>query len=163
MENSKTELLINTVTRAWTTQFGRLNELFNSISDEDMLREIAPGRNTGIYLLGHMTAVHDNILPLLGFGEKLYPKLEEPFVKSPDKSGHKFPPVAELRKMWTDVNAVLNKKIAELPAEQWLTRHNSISPEDFTKEPHRNKLSVLISRTTHMSSHQGQLVFLKKK
>jgi hypothetical protein len=163
MENSNIELLTKTVTRAWTTQLERLNELFTSIPEEDMLKEIAPGKNTGIYLLGHMAAVHDNILPLLGFGERLYPELQEPFVKSPDKAGHKFPPVAELKKMWNAVNAVLNKKILELPAEQWLTRHNSISPEDFVKEPHRNKLSVLISRTTHMSSHQGQLVWLKKK
>jgi hypothetical protein len=163
MEKANTELLTKTVTRAWTTQFSRLNELFAAIPDEDMMKEIAPGKNTGIYLVGHMAAVHDGMLPLLGFGEKLYPKLEEPFIKSPDKSGHNFPPVADLKKMWSEVNSVLNRHILELPADQWLTRHNSISAEDFVKEPHRNKLSVLISRTTHMSYHQGQLAWLKKK
>jgi hypothetical protein len=103
------------------------------------------------------------MLPLLGFGQKLYPQLEEPFIKSADKSGHAFPPAPELRKYWNEVNNHLNRHINQLQPEGWLARHNSVSEEDFAKEPHRNKLSVLISRTTHMSYHQGQLAWLKKK
>jgi hypothetical protein len=152
-----------TIVKAWTTQVSRINDLFAAIPDEDMMREIAPGKNTGIYLVGHLAAVHDGMLPLLGFGDKLYPELEIPFIKSPDRSGHKFPSLQELKKCWTDVNTLLTKNIIDLPSERWLERHNSISEEDFAKEPHRNKLSVLISRTTHMSYHQGQLAWLKKK
>jgi hypothetical protein len=48
-----------------------------------------------------------------------------------------------------------------MTAEQWLEKHTSVSDEDFAKEPHRNKLSVLISRTNHLANHIGQLLFLK--
>jgi hypothetical protein len=37
----------------------------------------------------------------------------------------------------------------------------TVSPEDFAKEPHRNRLNVLISRTNHMANHIGQLLLLK--
>jgi hypothetical protein len=44
--------------------------------------------------------------------------------------------------------------------EEWLTKHNSVSAEDFAKEPHRNKLSVLISRAMHQAYHGGQIALL---
>jgi len=43
-----------------------------------------------------------------------------------------------------------------------LHKHTSVSEEDFAKEPHRNRLNVLTTRTTHLASHYGQLIFLKK-
>jgi len=45
---------------------------------------------------------------------------------------------------------------------EWFTRHTSVSEEDFIKEPHRNKLNVLITRATHQSYHLGQLIYLKR-
>jgi hypothetical protein len=35
----------------------------------------------------------------------------------------------------------------------WFSRHMLVSPEDFAKEPHRNKLNVIINRTNHMANH----------
>jgi hypothetical protein len=157
------EAFTRTFVRAWTTQVTRINDLLSAIPDADLLKEIAPGKNTGIYLVGHLAAVHDAMLPLLGFGKKLYPALEEPFIKSPDNSGHTFPPISELKKQLNEVNTLLNDHISKVHPEGWLDRHTAISEEDFAKEPHRNKLSVLISRTTHMSYHQGQLAWLRKK
>lgn len=165
MQNTTTTSAVftNPITRAWELHVTRIDNLLSAISDDTLAREIAPGKNTGIYVLGHLTAVHDAMLPLLGFGNKLYPHLYEPFVKNPDKSGHVFPSAGELREAWKEVNKVLTKHILDLHAEGWLERHTAISEEDFAKEPHRNKLSVLISRTTHMSYHHGQLVWLKEK
>ena len=65
---------------AWHTQIKNTNDLFDSVSDEQLMAEIAPGRNRGIYLLGHLTAVHDKMLPLLGFGDQRYPNLYKTFV-----------------------------------------------------------------------------------
>lgn len=166
MQNSTlttSEVFVNTITRAWELQINRINNLIAEITDDTLAQEIAPEKNTGIYVLGHLVAVHDAMLPLLGFGDKLYPHLYEPFVKNPDKSGYTFPSAGELREAWKKVNDVLTKHILDLSAEGWLERHTAISEEDFAKEPHRNKLSVLISRTTHLSYHHGQLVWLKKK
>jgi hypothetical protein len=59
--------------------------------------EISPGRNSGVYLLGHLTAVSDGLLPILGFGERLYPQLENIFLKNPEKSGLEKPSIDELK------------------------------------------------------------------
>jgi hypothetical protein len=103
------------------------------------------------------------MLPLLGFGERSYPQLDPVFLSSPDKSGLEMPPVAELKQYWQDVNAKLSAAIASTAPDEWFNKHTSVSAEDFEKEPHRNKLNVLINRTNHQSTHYGQLIFLKPR
>ncbi|MDQ6903782.1 MAG: DinB family protein, partial [Bacteroidota bacterium] len=51
---------------AWYNEVSRADKLINELSDDDLKREVAPGRNTGVYLLGHLAAVHDALFPLLG-------------------------------------------------------------------------------------------------
>ena len=100
MDNTSTQPLTMSVQVAlasWEMQNSRFIKLLDALTDEQLLSEIAPGRNTGVYLLGHLTAVHDYMLPLLGLGERLFPDLEEPFLRKPDKSGLVFPAVAELK------------------------------------------------------------------
>ena len=147
---------------AWNIQIDRTNKLFNSLSDDQLGQEVAPGRNSGIYLLGHLTAVHDALFPLLGLGEKLYPQLDEIFIKNPDKSGLAKPATKELRNSWNDVNEKLQKHFNHFSIEEWFQRHTAISEADFEKEPHRNRLNVLLNRTSHLANHLGQLIFLKK-
>jgi hypothetical protein len=57
--------------KVWSTQIDRANKLFGALSSEEVLREIAPGRNRVLYLWGHLTAAHDAMLPLLGLREAL--------------------------------------------------------------------------------------------
>jgi len=157
------ELFIKMAVAAWDAQCARVNKLIDELTDEQLMAEVAPGRNTGIYLFGHLIAATDAMLPLLGLGEKLYPELTEPFLTSADKAGHKMPPVSELRKYWKEVNTKFSNCIASTSTSAWFMKHTAVSEEDFVKEPHRNKLNVLLSRTSHHSYHLGQLVFLKKK
>ncbi len=154
-------LIMKMALTAWDTQNNYLTKLIDSLPDEQLLKEIAPGRNTGIYLLGHLIAVSDALLPLLGFGERLYPSLENTFIKTPDKSGQIMPTIAELKENLKAVNSKLAGHFQLATVEDWLDRHMSVNPEDFAKEPHRNKLNVLISRTNHMANHIGQLLLLK--
>ena len=156
-------LFVRTVIKAWETQVNRTNDFFDSMSDDQLMREVAPGRNRGVYLLGHLTAVNDGIMPLLGLGEKLYPNLEKPFISTPDKSGLEFPPLKELREYWTDVNEELMEHFIRLEPAEWLGKHAAVSAEDFAKEPHRNRLAVIITRTTHMHYHLGQLILMKDR
>ena len=146
---------------AWDIQLSRTNKLFDSLTDEQLAAEVAPGRNSGTYLLGHLAAVHDGMLPLLRFGQKLRPEMEEVFIKNPDRSGLEKPPVAELRKYWTQVNETLSAGFGKLTAGEWFERHAAISEEDFAKEPHRNRLNLVMNRTAHLANHLGQLTFLK--
>ena len=155
-------LFIKTTLKAWETQVNRMNDFFESVSDDDLMREVAPGRNRGVYLLGHLAAVNDGIIPLLGLGQKLYPHLEKTFIATPDKSDLVFPPTIELRRCWNDVNEELMEHFLRLEPDEWIARHAAVSAEDFAREPHRNRLNVVISRTTHMHYHLGQLIFLRK-
>jgi len=157
------ELFIKMVVDGWNASTNQATKLFDMLSAEQLAGEIAPGRNTGIYLLGHLTAVTDRMIPLLGFGERSYPQLDKAFISSPDKSGHEMPSVEELKQYWKDVNAKLSAAIASTAPDEWFNKHTSVSAEDFAKEPHRNKLNILINRTNHQSTHYGQLIYLKPK
>lgn len=148
------------VLSAWNTQNSSLEKLIASLTDEQLSKEIAPGKNTGIYLLGHLVAVSDGMLPLLGFGEKLYPELETIFLRNPDKSGLPKPSIADLKEALQSVNKKLAENIQSTPADEWFSRHTAVSAEDFAKEPHRNKLNIIINRTNHMANHIGQLLLL---
>jgi len=157
------ELFIKMVVDGWNASTNQATKLFDTLSAEQLAAEIAPGRNTGIYLLGHLTAVTDRMIPLLGFGERSYPQLDKAFISNPDKSGQEMPSVEELKQYWKDVNAKLSAAIASTAPDEWFNKHTSVSAEDFAKEPHRNKLNILINRINHQSTHYGQLIYLKPK
>jgi hypothetical protein len=157
------ETFIKMVLDAWHTQVKQTDDLFNSLSDEQLMHEIAPGKNRGVYLLGHLTAVHDRILPLLGLGDQRYPNLYKTFVESPDKAEGNIPSTEDLRNYWKEVNNVLSEQFSRLSFEEWFQKHNAVSEVDFAKEPHRNKLNVVINRTNHLANHLGQLLLLKPK
>jgi uncharacterized damage-inducible protein DinB len=158
-----TSLFTNMALNSWNGALKIANKVLENLSDEQLANEVSPGRNSGIYLLGHLTAVHDSMLPLLGLGEKLYPNLEEAFIRNPDKSGLPKPTVQELKQNWAAVNEALITKFKEQTPEQWLERHTAVTEEDFAKEPHRNKMNVLLSRINHLAYHTGQLALLKSK
>jgi len=148
--------------QAWEINTKRATALFSGFTDEGLFQEIAPGKNRVIYLLGHLTAIHDRILPLLGLGERLYPQLDEAFLSNPDRTVADLPPAKELREYWTKNLEVLGGHFSSLSAEEWFQRHTQMTDEDYIKEPHRNKLSVLMNRTNHLSFHVGQLVLIRK-
>jgi hypothetical protein len=144
----------------WQNEQARFDKVLAKISDEQLLLAIAPKKNTGIYLLGHLMVVADGMMPLLGFGDAQYVHLIEAFLKLPDYSGQIYPAPEVLRKMYFETMEKLNTAITALPHNEWLTKHNSVTAEDFVNEPHRNKLSVLLSRATHQAYHGGQIAML---
>jgi hypothetical protein len=154
-------ILIKMVLDAWRSYIKRTDELFNTFSDEQLMKEIAPGKNRGIYLLGHLAAIHDRMLLLLELGDPLYPDLWQIFVESPDKQISDLPPLQTLRAYWKEINTNLDNKIAGLSTSDWFQKHSSVPAEDFVKEPHRNKLNIMINRTNHLANHYGQLLLLK--
>src|SRR4029077_19093138 len=68
--------------KVWKAQIERADKLFGRLSSEEVLREIAPGRNRLLYLWGHLTAMHDAMLPLLGLRERLHPEFDVAFVSN---------------------------------------------------------------------------------
>ena len=157
------DIFVKMALDAWQGQVKSTDSLFNKLSDEQLMQEVSPSRNRGIYLLGHLIAVHDMMLPLLFLGEAEYPQLHAVFIESPDKAVADLPPISELRAQWAAQIEKISTLFAGLTADEWFTRHASISPEDFATQPHRNRLNVVLVRTIHLSNHRGQLEFLVPK
>jgi len=90
--------------KVWKAQIERADKLFGGFSTEEVLREIAPGRNRLLYLWGHLTAIHDAMLPLLGLGDRFHPEFDVAFVSNPDKSRVDTPSHEQVRQAWNCVN-----------------------------------------------------------
>lgn len=146
----------------WEQSVKRVTDTFKNLSEEALYADIAPGRNRPIYVLGHLVAVHDRMLPLLDLGPRNWPELDAAFIRTPDRTVGDIPSYADLLARFEQVNAQLAARFAELTPTQWLEKHADVSAEDFAKEPNRNRFNVLLGRTSHIAYHQGQLVWAKK-
>jgi hypothetical protein len=156
------DLFLSGALSAWYTNIERADKLFSSLTPEQLGKEIAPGKNRLIYLWGHLTAVHDLMLPLIGIGPRLHAELDEPFLTSADKAVANLPSAEVIKKDWNEVNGKLREGFAKFSAVDWLQKHASVSAEDFAKEPHRNRFAILLSRTGHLAYHLGQAVIRDK-
>jgi hypothetical protein len=157
------DLFARTAVNAWKISLDRLNQMFDGFSDDELQQEIAPGRNRIFYLLGHMAAVHDRMFPLLGLGPRLHEALDEDFLTNADRARPDRIAAAALRQAWGEVNSKLTRAIEALGPEEWLKKHEAVSAEDFVKEPLRNRLAVLLSRTAHVQFHTGQIRLAVRK
>ena len=156
MENERSYVALGL--KVWKAQLERADKLFGSLSSEEVQREIAPGRNRLLYLWGHLTAIHDAMLPLLGMGERLHPEFDVAFISNPDRSRGDIPSHEQVREAWNAVNSDLRKGIEGMSWSDWLQRHSAVSEEDFAKDASRNRFAILLSRTNHLSYHLGQAV-----
>ena len=153
---------IDLALRNWKANIDRAGTFFCALSQEELQREVAPGKNRLIYLWGHLTAVNDRVVVTLGFGERLHPELDAMFVSNPDKSVHLLPP-EKLKDIWNEVNERLWAGFCKLSPSDWLQKHAAVSEEDFVREPHRNRFTVLLGRTAHIAYHFGQAVLAKRE
>ena len=156
------ELLIASAIHSWKQNVERATKAFSGLTDRQLQIEVAPGRNRLLYLWGHLTAVHDAMLPLLGLGNRLHPELDAAFVRAADKAVDGLPTPSVLRDCWDEVNGELLKAFEKFTASDWAGKHTAVSEEDFAKNPIRNRLSVLLSRTNHLSYHVGQAALAPK-
>src|SRR3954470_9390984 len=105
------ELFAATAVASWTQNLERLDKIFAGVSDDDLQTEVAPGKNRLFYLLGHLAAVHDRMLPLLRLGARLHPELDEPFLTQADRTAPDTVTPAALRAAWTAVNTALTSAV----------------------------------------------------
>jgi hypothetical protein len=78
--------LIDSALRGWKSNVEQADKLFGGLSPEQLEQEVVPGKNRLIYLWGHLAAVNDRLLPLLGIEERLHPEFDGMFISNPDKS-----------------------------------------------------------------------------
>lgn len=158
---SNEQLYIAAVLHSWKQVLGRYSDGIAPLTDEQFQKRVAPGKNRLYYLLGHLTAVHDRLFPLLGIGDRLRPDLDEAFITNPDGTLPDPLPAAELKALWTEINNKLTAALERFTPQQWLEKHTAVSNEDFAKDPTRNRLAVVLSRTNHLSYHSGQAMLTK--
>lgn len=148
--------VVASAVQAWALNLERADKMFSGLSDAQLLAEVAPGKNRLVYLWGHLIAVHDRMLPLLGLGERLHDELDAAFLTGADRAVAELPSAAELKRLWDEVNGRLMDGFRDRTAADWARKHTAVSDEDFAANPLRNRLSVLLSRTAHVSYHLGQ-------
>jgi hypothetical protein len=155
------ELLGITALNSWKLVIGRFDQNLAALTDEQFQKQVAPGKNRLFYLVGHLTAVHDRMFPTLDLGERLHPELDEPYITNPDRALTDPVSATDLKKAWTEVNSKLTAAFERFTPEDWLQKHTAVSDEDFAKDPTRNRLAVVMSRTNHASFHSGQAALAK--
>ena len=155
------ESLIAVVIAAWKSNLERATKLFGGLDETALERQVAAARNRLVYLWGHLASTHDRLLQLLGIAERVHPEFDAVFLNSPDGAST-LPPVDVMRAWWAEVNRRLDAGFRELTLNDWVARHTAVSEEDFAKEPLRNRLSILITRTNHLAYHVGQAVLATK-
>jgi hypothetical protein len=155
------EILAATALHSWKLVIGRFNDFVAPLSDEQLQRQVAPGRNRLVYLVGHLTATNDRLFPMLGLGQRLYPEFDEPYLANPDRTLPDPATPSEVKNAWTEVNSKLTAAFEALTPKEWLQKHSAVTTEEFAKEPLRNRLAVLMSRTGHVAFHAGQAILTK--
>jgi hypothetical protein len=156
------ELYVAVALNGWMGNIERADKMFSGLGDQEVLKEIVPGKNRLIYVWGHLTAIHDAMLPLLRIGQRLHPEFDAAFVSNPDKTQAEIPSAESVRKAWREVNDRLIEGFASLSAADWLKKHGAVLEQDFAREPLRNRLAVLLSRTNHLAYHLGQAALRPK-
>jgi hypothetical protein len=147
---------VDSALRGWKSNVERADKLFGALSPEQLEKEVAPGKNRLIYLWGHLAAVNDGLLPLLGIGERLHPEFDVMFLSKPDKSIRLTVSGQSLQSAWQEINQKLWDGFFKFSASNWVQRHTAVSEADFKREPHRNRFTVLFGRTAHLTYHLGQ-------
>jgi hypothetical protein len=157
------EILTKTVLNSWKSVNHRYSEVISQISEEDLKKEIAPGRNRVLYIVGHVTATNDRLFTLLGIGERKYRDLDSVYIDQPDGAADVPIVPSALKAASEDVAWWLTEALERLRPENWLEKHTAVSDEDFAKDPSRNRLAVVLSRTNHMSYHLGQIMLVHSR
>jgi DinB family protein len=148
--------VVASAVHAWKLNLERADKFFSGLSEQQLLTEIAPGKNRLVYLWGHLIAVHDAMLPLLGLGERRHAELDAAFLTGADKAVADLPSGAELKRLWGEVNDRLLAGFSNFTAAEWAEKHSVVSDQDFAANPLRNRLAILLSRTAHVAYHLGQ-------
>ncbi|HCW06542.1 MAG TPA: hypothetical protein DGG95_04160 [Cytophagales bacterium] len=145
----------------WNTYNTRIQKTLDAISDENFNRPIVPNGNSPSWILGHLVEADDALLELFGIGQRLYPDLKTVYhhERGSNQQGHLTK--SELIERWNAVSAKLDQTFKSWTEKDWLSKHTAVSEEDFKKEPHRNRLNVLLSRVGHKASHLGQIAMQK--
>lgn len=136
-----------------------VNGPIDLLTDDEFKMEVSPGKNHGVWLLGHLVTAEDDLSTFLGKGDIMFPQYYEVFGQgSKLLPPEKYPPVSELKDAWKKV-CEKNKKIySELTDEELQQPHAMV--KDIDKDYFKTKDRVIMAWHFHQLYHAGQLAIL---
>ena len=147
----------------WDVYNTRMEKVLQTISNENYNMAILLGGNSPSWLMGHLADTDDKLLELFGIRKRLFPELSTIYHHERGKNQTGLLSKEEVLEKWRLISAALNQAFKTWDEKEWLSKHMAVSEEDFKKEPHRNRLNVMLSRVTHKASHLGQIAMQSGK
>lgn len=133
-----------------------LNNIINILSDEEFRLEISPGKNHGVWILGHLISSDDDFSVYMGKGELLFPDYAGLFGQgSTLQPPENYPPVSELKKKWS-ILFEKNRKIYSELKDHELDEIPENADENF-RSYFKTKGTVVMAWQLHQIYHGGQL------
>src|SRR5260370_42446155 len=146
MTMSTENSLIDAALRGLKSNIERVDKLFGTLSPEQLEQQVNPGKNRLIYLWGHLAAVNDGLLPLLGIGERLYPELDAMFISKPDRSVELTVTAQSLESAWAKISQRLWEGCSKFSPADWAGRQTAGWEEGLTREPNLTKFTRVLGR-----------------
>ncbi|MBE2255493.1 MAG: DinB family protein [Ignavibacteria bacterium] len=144
------------LTEDWIALYLRLLE------EKDYEIEISPGKNHGIFILGHLIASDDDFSLYMGKGEILFPEIQNLFA-SPNslKPVSDYPPLPELKDKWNSVcekNNLIYQNLTDNELDEIHAKCENPDTDYF-----KTKEKIIISWQFHQAFHVGQLATIYSK
>jgi DinB superfamily len=139
-----------------------VNMYLDALTDEELRSEIVPGKNHGLWILGHLVASDDTLSEYLGCGPTLFPETQA------YAQGQPLLPVDEckapgiLREEWKKV-CQKNKAIYQRLTDAELDQPHALLQEYPENDYFKTKQGVLLNWPLHQAHHAGQLALLLAK
>ena len=148
--------------KQWKIYTSWITGNLNALSDEELKVELVPGKNHGVWILGHLIESEDDLSKYLGKGDMLFPEYEQIFGQGSTLMPlDKYPSVSTLREQWKQVLEKNDKILSQFKDEEWEQK------QALYKEGEDNffttKGSCIMIWNLHQAYHHGQLAVLLSK
>jgi hypothetical protein len=157
MENLKSNFAYNQwkmLVKDW------INLTIARIPEEAFNLEVSPGKNNGVYILGHLVVSDDDFSVYMGKGDFLFPEYRNLFANGTKcLPPEKYPPVKEILEKWKAVCDKNEKIYQELKDSEFDEFHALC--EDPEKDWFKTKERVIQAWQLHQAYHAGQLGILE--
>jgi hypothetical protein len=134
----------------------------DQLTDEELRSDIIPGKNHGVWILGHLVASDDTLSEYLGYGPTLFPETQRYAQGQPMLPVDECKPPTVLRDEWKQVCAK-NEAIYQKLTDAELDEPHAFLEGDPEKDYFKTKQGVIINWSLHQVHHAGQLALLLAK
>lgn len=133
-----------------------VNLTLSLIKEEDLKLEVSPGKNHGVFILGHLVTSDDDFSVYMGKGDLLFPDYQKMFgtgakLLPPDQ----YPTATEILEKWKAV-CEKNEKIYKEFKDSELSEYHALC-NDPGKDFFKTKERVIQAWQLHLAYHAGQL------